>query len=257
MKKYGFTLIELLIVIVIMANVVAVLSPVVNKAREDAKQAACLSNCKQMGKGLLMYASDYDRFPIVAVSLDPAKVPDSGWWWTAGTWFWPQLVYPYTKDNDILKCPNGVKFDDATQYRSGNYGANKFVIATIPTDPRFRSYKPGEIKRPADTYMFMDSGSYTISPFNACWWSDPKAPSSNYYLPGVGNLGVKERSSSPIALAYKDDFMHGRHNGNVNVAYCDGHAKYTSDEDISREALIASANDQTAQVKQRNAWEKY
>src|SRR5579871_5615271 len=63
----AFTLIELLVVIAIIAILAAILFPVFAQAREKARAAACLSNEKQIGLGLLSYAQDYDEtLPIGA-----------------------------------------------------------------------------------------------------------------------------------------------------------------------------------------------
>src|SRR5215203_5649261 len=61
MKRRGFTLIELLVVIAIIAILAAILFPVFAQARAKARQAACLSNMKQLGTGLTMYCQDYDE----------------------------------------------------------------------------------------------------------------------------------------------------------------------------------------------------
>ncbi len=59
--RFGFTLIELLVVIAIIAILAAILFPVFAQAREKARMVACLSNSKQMGLGVAMYAQDYDE----------------------------------------------------------------------------------------------------------------------------------------------------------------------------------------------------
>jgi prepilin-type N-terminal cleavage/methylation domain-containing protein/prepilin-type processing-associated H-X9-DG protein len=57
----GFTLIELIVVIAIIAILAAILFPVFAKAREKARQTACLNNQKQIATGVLMYAQDHDE----------------------------------------------------------------------------------------------------------------------------------------------------------------------------------------------------
>ncbi len=58
----GFTLIELLVVIAIIALLAALLFPVFSRAREKARQSACLSNLHQIGLAVSMYLQDYDGY---------------------------------------------------------------------------------------------------------------------------------------------------------------------------------------------------
>src|SRR5438034_10314774 len=60
-RRFGFTLIELLVVIAIIAILAAILFPVFAQARDKARASACLSNTKQMGVAIQMYAQDYDE----------------------------------------------------------------------------------------------------------------------------------------------------------------------------------------------------
>src|SRR5256886_10682968 len=59
--RTAFTLIELLVVIAIIAILAALLFPVFAQAREKARQAACMSNLRQIGMGFAQYVQDYDE----------------------------------------------------------------------------------------------------------------------------------------------------------------------------------------------------
>jgi prepilin-type N-terminal cleavage/methylation domain-containing protein len=57
-KEHGFTLIELLVVISIIALLLSVLVPSLRKAKEQARNAACKNNLRQLAVGVITYAAD-------------------------------------------------------------------------------------------------------------------------------------------------------------------------------------------------------
>jgi len=129
--KRAFTLIELLVVIAIIAILAAILFPVFAQAKEAAKITVVLSNVKQTGTSMVMYAGDYDdTFPL-AMAKRPES-PTSNWgvgllhptpadalgdaiWSTPGRvamaqTSWANSIQPYAKNYDLLNVQGLTEF---------------------------------------------------------------------------------------------------------------------------------------------------
>src|SRR5918994_5557325 len=118
--RHGFTLIELLVVIAIIAILAAILFPVFAQARAKARQSACLSNMKQLGTGLIMYAQDYDETLPLNDYIGNGLAPLAGWRDPRAGDSWASGIYPYVKNLQIYVCPEAVHYpaDKSVPWRS-------------------------------------------------------------------------------------------------------------------------------------------
>lgn len=91
-RRPGFTLVELLVAMGIMAVLALLLVPAVGRALARSRQAACLSNLRQLGTAMVSYAGDHGVFPAA---------------WTGDQGRWMDLVKPYVPKNcGVYRCPD-------------------------------------------------------------------------------------------------------------------------------------------------------
>lgn len=108
-KRDGaFTLIELLVVIAILSVLLALLMPVLGRARGIARRLRCASNLRQISSGWMLYLNDFDGFFYQGLS---ANVRFGGWIGEYGQFlgWWPRPINPY-----LFSDPEGVTEDSAT-----------------------------------------------------------------------------------------------------------------------------------------------
>jgi len=211
-RRPAFTLIELLVVIAIIAILAAILFPVFAQARDKARQAACFSNMKQIALACTMYAQDYDEMIVPNVTVlgkgvtMPTGYPTNA---STGGALYPNLLHPYIKNVAVFNCPSWGP-DYYGQYASpGGYGAGCLVGPTgIPM---------ARVSQPADT-VFMAEGDDQYD-------ANGKPARLSYYL-----LDWDSRLAEPLDNRQP---CASRHNGLVNVAFADGHARAVPVERLS------------------------
>jgi prepilin-type N-terminal cleavage/methylation domain-containing protein/prepilin-type processing-associated H-X9-DG protein len=216
MKRKGFTLIELLVVIAIIAILAAILFPVFAKAREKARQTACLSNCKQIGQAYTMYADDYDGIVL------PAYSPyDGSRWWT--------LLEPYVKSSKLFICPSA-PYNNIPSYSLVMIGYSSASSCIIPvSNPWWSGGKytsQASISRPAEV-VWMFENSYI----------DKYGP-----IPEYADGFVPFSTSDYIDMTKYpwNDMFPGRHNGGHNMAFVDGHAQWKKPETMSGRNFVCN-----------------
>lgn len=215
-NKHGFTLIELLVVIAIIAILAAILFPVFAQAREKARSTADLSNLRQIGLAIQMYAQDWDEHTCrTHHDLEPPET-------IADLYTWYKPLGPYIKSDQIFRDPSlndtptlfpyPITLNDWKTYRT-DYLINGFFAhgAFI-----------GMFSRPAEQIVIAERHA-GIAFFDYHPW--PSAPDDNWergFLDGSGYMIGDADSDSQVL----DPRNVGRHTEGNNYALLDGHAKW-------------------------------
>ena len=139
----AFTLIELLVVIAIIAILAAILFPVFQKVRENARRTSCLSNEKQLGLAFTQYTQDYDeRYPS-GINNSAAGGKNLGQGWGG-------QLYTYVKSTGVYKCP-----DDSTN--SASAGAITAYPVSYAFNANAKSATLSQFNAPASTVLLCEA----------------------------------------------------------------------------------------------------
>jgi prepilin-type N-terminal cleavage/methylation domain-containing protein len=218
-RRHGFTLIELLVVIAIIAILAAILFPVFARAREKARQTACLSNLKQLGTSVLLYAQDYDEtYPINYQDASSgagtaAQIPLT----------WPNRLMPYVGNQQVYACPSDSRPPNV------DFPGCRSILQSYCWNRRFG------MDLPAWGYYDVLSMAAVAAPSQcAMLWDD----SSDWLTAGYGGR-FNTLDSPDWAGDFDRDVLRGRHNEGDTFMFADGHAKWYKTTAIQSGATTA------------------
>ena len=256
LKRKGFTLIELLVVISIIALLVSILMPALNRARQQATAAVCLGNQKALISSWLMYQTDNGDKLVGGVGAgfkgqnpynDCTPGSDSPW-----------ICAPTVEDTNgginhrsLLNGAAELSSIDAQRYRKFGielgelWKYNKTVdVYHCPGDKNFKKNPPNDAFVSYAITGAMNGEDIRVVNNNAGWngikpymssgqirtpaekmvFVEEATQGQNYLL---GSFQLFVNSSDPYNLSTWWDYMAVWHNKRGTLSFADGHAEIT------------------------------
>jgi prepilin-type N-terminal cleavage/methylation domain-containing protein/prepilin-type processing-associated H-X9-DG protein len=145
--RLGFTLIELLVVMAIIAVLIGILVPAVQKVREAASRTTCINNVKQIGLAILNFESGAKKLPSPGEGLDPAA---------KGT-KWYEKHSPLTHLLSFIEQTNTYRAMDLSVAYNGSATNIAASLTQIPTYicPSAEGIQPDPAGYGQNSYMFI------------------------------------------------------------------------------------------------------
>ncbi|HEX8914374.1 MAG TPA: prepilin-type N-terminal cleavage/methylation domain-containing protein [Humisphaera sp.] len=221
-RRSGFTVVELVVVIGIIALLMAILLPVVGRARESARSVACLSNLRQLGTATVQYLTDNDGWFPAAAPRSPNALKLHDWvWWRAS----PVHPADVTRSAlakyvgrsafaEALRCPS----DEAP--RTNMWGTDPPYAYSYTMNIFLTGYQYGlartsnlhAVRNPSTKILIVEEDERSLN-------------DGGFWGPGDW-LAIRHDR----ARALPDTFQQANMSRRGNAAFCDGHAEYVTRE---------------------------
>ncbi len=257
----NFTLIELLVVIAIIAILAAMLLPVLQKARNQARSIQCVSNLKQVFSGLAFYAGDHKYYPAAKPSQEAGTAyPGESFVWTFRT-------APYLGQRGVPRAHDGIDvWQDASDIRNAGVlncpglviGKKDMSCYAMNTFGRYKEdFRMTALAAPPEVDLNSPGGnSLYAKPDSRCTKSSggiaPPSPSRMLFVSELGygaemaaNAGIpcNIRNGTYLNNVYNGLFQNGfeasfRHSAKKSVLWFDGHVSQVRYKEVNWSLVI-------------------
>jgi len=250
-KRKGFTLIELLVVVAIIALLLSILVPAVQRARAVAQATLCATQLRELGRAFNMYASDNHDAVVSPRALRP--LPE-GWrlWWD---FLVPYLQeYGKVRGRTVQFCPaakpntwqwRSPTMDRAEEIRMPDYAINNVGVGDLRGDPDSREarlwamgggYDPAywQARVALKLSDILDASSYVcvydFVTFHLA--ADPGTDGELHLCQFVcyDTLPGGRYETSWGTTLSEEDFL--RHTDGMNYLFVDGHVRHLSRDEL-------------------------
>ncbi len=222
----GFTLVELLVVIGIIALLISILLPALNKARAAANRTACLSNIRQLAVGTHMYAQEYRGW------LMPTKQQNARW-----NEYWDTHQFYYfdfgTQGDQALLGPDGGIAGLGHLYKTGilRDGRLFYCPVQLSTNLTLDAYEPWLTPQPHPSQGAVVRVGYYFNPHT----TDRSGKRTNSVPQPRVYTRLSQMKNDKVLLVevLNSQSLTAHHNPDGwSVAFADGSARFVSDKRV-------------------------
>ena len=229
----GFTLVELLVVIGIIALLISILLPTLNRARQSAMEVKCLTVLRELGMANAAYANDHEFHSIPErIGIKDGTYREFKWWFQIRevgeymsfdeavlnntAWAWPLDYYCPSVDPEEITGPS----DTSLALESYHMNTTNYGWAMMPwehANPLYKTYARGikmsKLKEPSTSAQFTDFANGNNNQIDR---------RRNYTGERMTGLG---KDIEGIAWRHGDRSQLKSKNAKANAVFYDGHAQ--------------------------------
>jgi len=211
--RRGFTLIELLVVISIIALLVGILLPALGMARRAAYQSVSMSNMRQLGLALHMYAIDHEThfFPDAAMGMMSPQ-----------TWMEQLMVFDYVADGKVFRAPADESELWTAGTRETSYGINAYFTSNHPP---YGGMTWDEIVNPSRTILVAElSEDHVADHYMPMFFGDDDAGANQPIVTPAPMMAAAPAVQWDAATQLPRRVAFDRYWGSAPYIFADGHA---------------------------------